>query len=68
MTLRTAIVALLLAQTAAITSSGNTTVLSSFVMGSIINGSTAGTAQFMLTSSTAGQTVTVYRGSGCTVH
>lgn len=55
------------AQTAAITTSGNTTVMTSFVMGTIINGANAGTAQFTLTSSTAGQTVTVYRGSGCTV-
>jgi hypothetical protein len=51
------------AQTAAITSSGNTTAMTSVVYGVIVNGANAGTAQFMLTSSTAGQTVTVYRGS-----
>jgi hypothetical protein len=56
------------AQTAAITTSGNTGVLSSIVYGSVVNGANAGTAQFTLTSSTAGQTVTVYRGSGCTVY
>lgn len=56
------------AQTAAITSSGNTTVLVSKFNGVIINGANAGTAQFMLTSSTAGQTVTVYRGSFCDVY
>lgn len=55
------------AQTAAIATSGNTTVMTSLVMGTIINGANAGTAQFTLTSSTNGQTVTVYRGSGCTV-
>lgn len=56
------------AQTAAITSGGTTTVLVSKVNGHIINGANAGTAQFMLTSSTSGQTVTVYRGSFCVVY
>lgn len=51
------------AQTAAITSSGSTAVMTTEVSGTIVNGSTAGTVQFMLTSSTAGQTVTVYAGS-----
>ncbi len=55
------------AQTAAITTSGGTTVLVSKFSGTIRNGANAGTAQFMLTSSTAGQTVTVYRGSYCDV-
>ena len=56
------------AQTAAVTSGGTTTVLVSKIFGTIRNGANAGTAQFMLTSSTAGQTVTVYRGSFCVVY
>ncbi len=51
------------AQTAAITSGGNTGILVTEVYGTVINGSNAGTVQFQLTSSTSGQTVTVYRGS-----
>lgn len=53
------------AQTAAITTSGNTTVLTSFVYGTFVIGSTAGTVSLNLSSSTAGQTVTVYAGSAC---
>lgn len=55
------------AQTAAITSSGNTTVLTSRFHGSILNGTNAGTVQLHLTSSTSGQAVKVYRGSSCLV-
>lgn len=51
------------AQTAAITSGGNTGILVTEVYGTVINGSNAGTVKFQLTSSTSGQTVTVYRGS-----
>lgn len=53
------------AQTAAITSSGNTGVLTSFVYGTLVNGSNAGTVALNLSSSTAGQTVTVFAGSAC---
>ena len=53
------------AQTAAITTSGNTGVLSSIVYGAIVAGTSGGVVQLHLTSSTAGQTVTVFRGSHC---
>lgn len=53
------------AQTAAITTGGNTTILTSVVYGTYVTGATGGTVALHLTSSTAGQTVTVYRGSGC---
>lgn len=55
------------AQTAAITSSGNTGVLTSLVYGTFVNGPNGGVVMFGLTSSTAGQTVTVFRGSNCLV-
>jgi hypothetical protein len=51
------------AQTAAITSSGNTGILTSTVYGTILTGAAGGTVQIQLTSSTAGQTVTVFAGS-----
>lgn len=56
------------AQTAACTSSCNTTVLPMLIYGTILNGSNAGTVQLQVTSSTSGQTVTVYRGSYCVVY
>ena len=56
------------AQTAACTASCNTTVLPTLIHGTILNGANAGTAQLMVTSSTAGQTVTLYRGSSCAVY
>jgi len=56
------------AQTAACTSGCNTTVLVTKIQGAIINGANAGTAQLMLTSSTAGQLTTVFRGSFCVVY
>lgn len=56
------------AQTAACTSSCNTTVLVTKIQGTILNGANVGTAQLMLTSSTAGQLTTVFRGSFCVVY
>ena len=56
------------AQTAACTSGCNTTALPSLIYGTILNGANAGTAQLMLTSSTAGQLTTVFRGSSCVVY
>lgn len=56
------------AQTAAITTSGNTGVLTSLVYGTVVTGTAGGGIAFHLTSSTAAQTVTVYRGSNCIVY
>jgi hypothetical protein len=56
------------AQTAAVTSGGVATAVTSQFSGIIQNGATAGTAQFMLTSSTAGQSTSVYAGSTCVVY
>lgn len=54
-------------QTAAITTGGVTSVLVTQVEGSFVSGVAGATAQIYLTSSTAGQTVTVFRGSHCVV-
>jgi hypothetical protein len=54
------------ASTAACTSSCNATVMTSRISGTFTP-SASGTAAIMLTSSTASQTVTVYRGSYCDV-
>lgn len=55
------------AQTAACTSACVTTVLPTFIYGTILNGANVGTADLQVASSTAGQAITVYRGSYCTV-
>lgn len=54
------------AQTAACTSSCNTTVLPTIIQGVVLP-SANGTMAVQVTSSTSGQTVTVYRGSFCEV-
>lgn len=56
------------AQTAACTSSCATTVLPTFIYGTILNGTNAGTVSLQAASSTAGQTVTVFRGSYCQIY
>jgi hypothetical protein len=56
------------AQTAACTTACAATALVSHFFGTIMNGANAGTVALQLSSSTAGQTVTVGRGSVCTVY
>lgn len=55
------------AQTAACTSACNATQLPTLIHGSFIVGGSGGTVSLQAASSTAGQTVTVFRGSFCRV-
>lgn len=55
------------AQTAACTSACNATQLPTRIEGTFIVGASGGTVSLQAASSTAGQTVTVYRGSYCRV-
>lgn len=55
------------AQTAACTSACNATQLPTLITGSLIVGGSGGTVLLQAASSTAGQTVTVFRGSFCRV-
>jgi hypothetical protein len=56
------------AQTAACTTSCNTTQLPTIVYGTVLTGASSGTVDLQFASSTAGQTVTVHRGSWCRVY